>query len=295
MLAVPAEEIRRYAESEHIPYHEDRTNLQPDRQRNRIRHQLIPVMEEVLGQKFLQGYKKSAAELRDVYHHYREYVQREFHSLSGMEDDRVSVILEDLNTLGRSLRRHMIEYCIYSFYGLYSNLEKKQFDAFERFLESSQTGGRFHLTGRILVEKDRDNLIFFPRKETDVERLELIPGKSVSFGRNIIRMNAVSSEGLMWNNSRNEEYICGDNVKLPLLVRKWKSGDRFFPLGMSGGQKVSDFFINRKIPRSEKERIPIVVNGTEIVWVAGLRLDDRYRIGKGCKEIYKLTLESEVH
>jgi len=294
MLSVSGKDIRRFAESEHIPFREDYTNFQTDRLRNRIRHNLIPVMEEILGRKFLRGYKKSAAELRKVSEYYRKYIEQVFQSLARTEGQYIYIGKKEFNELDGTLRRHMLEYCIYSFYGLYSNLEEKQFDEFEKFLASSKTGGRFRFSGDIQVEKDRDLLIFFPDNDPDTRSFELFPGESVCLGRNIIRLNTVSYEHVMWNNSRNEEYICGDRLKLPLVVRNWKHGDRFFPLGLKGEQKVSDFFINRKIPRSKKQEIPLVCNGQEIVWIAGLQLDDRYRISDRCKQVYRLTLENEV-
>jgi tRNA(Ile)-lysidine synthase len=73
-------------------------------------------------------------------------------------------------------------------------------------------------------------------------------------------------------------------------VRIWQKGDFFYPLGMNKKQKVSDFFINQKINRTEKGKIPLVLNGSEIVWIAGMRLDDRFKLTKLCKKVYKLEI-----
>ncbi|MBO7465010.1 MAG: tRNA lysidine(34) synthetase TilS, partial [Bacteroidales bacterium] len=68
-------------------------------------------------------------------------------------------------------------------------------------------------------------------------------------------------------------------LQFPLLVRNWKKGDHFVPLGMCGNKKLSDFFTDLHIDRAQKKRIPLLCNGNgDIIWVVGQRIDNRYRI-----------------
>jgi tRNA(Ile)-lysidine synthase len=138
-------------------------------------------------------------------------------------------------------------------------------------------------------------LIFYLWQKRIKRSLELSISESVCIGRNIIRINAVSYNDIRWNNSRKEEYICGDKITWPLEVRTWKHGDRFVPLGLKGVQKLSDYFINQKVPRHQKDDIPLICNKGGIVWLAGYRLDDRYKVTENCKRIYKLTIENNVN
>ncbi len=81
----------------------------------------------------------------------------------------------------------------------------------------------------------------------------------------------------------------------PLTVRAWQEGDYFCPLGMKGRKKLSDYFINQKIALHQKEEIPLLVNGNgEIIWIAGYRADERYKVNNNTKkvtifEMYKLS------
>jgi tRNA(Ile)-lysidine synthase len=185
----------------------------------------------------------------------------------------------------------MLEYCVYSFYNLYSTLDSKNFSAFDSFIKTARVGSRFSFSNRLQCEKDRENVYFFPIDFQNYKTEELYPGNSVNIGRNIIRMNSVSIEDFFVSGKKDEEFICGDSLRLPLMVRSWKKGDRFVPLGSGQHQKVSDFFINHKVPRFKKEQVPIVCDGENIVWIAGYRMDERFKVNKTCKSVYKLTLE----
>ena len=86
------------------------------------------------------------------------------------------------------------------------------------------------------------------------------------------------------------EYVDAGKVRFPLYIRSWKEGDFFVPLGMKHRKKVSDFFVDLKISRVEKRKIPIVESEGNIVWVAGCRIDDRYKITPASTEAYKLSI-----
>jgi tRNA(Ile)-lysidine synthase len=76
-----------------------------------------------------------------------------------------------------------------------------------------------------------------------------------------------------------------DKVTFPLTWRPWREGDRFQPLGMSGSKKISDFLIDQKVPRTAKEKITVLESGGEIIWVVGLRVDQRVRVEPGTRSV----------
>ena len=107
-----------------------------------------------------------------------------------------------------------------------------------------------------------------------------------------ISLNKIRAEDVSFENDRNTEIVDGDLCGKTLIVRFWKDGDSFIPLGMNNRRKLSDFFIDLKLSVASKGNIPIVCNQAGIVWVAGLRLDDRYKVTKDTKVFYKLKLET---
>jgi tRNA(Ile)-lysidine synthase len=85
-------------------------------------------------------------------------------------------------------------------------------------------------------------------------------------------------------------YFDADKIEFPLLVRKWKEGDVFFPFGMKGSKKLSDFFIDNKMSLFEKQEIDLLCNGNgDILWVIGKRSDNRYRLTTSSKTALKIT------
>jgi tRNA(Ile)-lysidine synthase len=75
-----------------------------------------------------------------------------------------------------------------------------------------------------------------------------------------------------------------------LKIRRWKLGDTFQPLGMKGKKKLSDFMIDEKIPLNLKRNVLVLISGEDIVWVAGHRIDDKYKITSHTKKVFKIAM-----
>jgi len=84
-------------------------------------------------------------------------------------------------------------------------------------------------------------------------------------------------------------FLNADDLTYPLMIRNFRPGDRFVPLGMKGHRKIKDFFIDLKIPSKAREQIPILTSRDTPIWICGIRIDDRYKIGSGTKKVLKVV------
>ena len=124
------------------------------------------------------------------------------------------------------------------------------------------------------------------------EETELkIPGwtRLDGFGKEI---EAVVSEGRTSPQPDPQEaYLDYHQLVFPLQARSFSPGDSFIPLGMKGKKKLKNFFIDLKIPCEQRGKIPVVTSGNNICWVAGMRIDERFKIGDKTKKTLKLTMK----
>jgi tRNA(Ile)-lysidine synthase len=99
-----------------------------------------------------------------------------------------------------------------------------------------------------------------------------------------------SAEGFQIIKNSNVACLDMEKLEFPLLIRKWKAGDYFQPLGMSGFKKISDFFIDQKIPVHQKENTWLLCSGQKVVWVMGHRIDNRFKISEETREVIKIEI-----
>ena len=90
------------------------------------------------------------------------------------------------------------------------------------------------------------------------------------------------------SSNRNIEFIDHDKLNYPLELRLWQPGDRMIPLGMKGKKKVSDILVDQKIPLKDKRSYYVLCSGDKIIWLVGLKLDDRFKISDESKKILKI-------
>lgn len=293
LLVLTRREIRRYVDERNLPWIEDRTNRNIDKLRNYLRWNVIPSLEEAFGPRFYKGFQKSLGEIGQSSELMQTYAADLFNRLVRRKDHGLYLNTGDFNQLLPMEQHLLIEYCISFFYPLNYTFSKKQVNAVIHFIQEAETGSKFEYK-EITLRKQRNELVWKPEFPLDHLRAkELYPETYIPTLGNIISVHKVAYEQIRYERSPNVEFICGDHLSWPLKIRTWQEGDYFYPVGMGGKQKLSDFFINQKIELEDKIQIPLVLNGNDIVWVVGHRLDERYKITEACSMYYKLEYRKE--
>ena len=141
-----------------------------------------------------------------------------------------------------------------------------------------------------VVFRDRDHLVFRKAEPATDFRITVIPNHRYEFGR--FRFSSRELDGLPahLNGNKLVEYVDADRIaSRELVLRTWTEGDTFVPLGMRSKKKISDFFVDARIPLFEKRNYPILeTKDGDVVWVCGQRIDDRFKITSDTRHILKL-------
>lgn len=278
LLIFSRDEIEQYAIENSIQWREDSSNASEKYLRNKIRHNLVPILKE-LNPDFLSSFCKTQAYLHEARKMAEDAAIMVYQQVAKIEGDQIHF---DLNQL-----RKLPNYKSY----LYQWLYEYGFTAWEDIydLVDGQSGKQvFSSEFRLL--KNRDFLILSPENldDEDEEYYVFKDQKEVNFPLNL-SFSRVSEISLVSNTTI---FVDEDKLWYPLVLRRWRQGDNFQPIGMDGkSKKVSKFFKDHKLSLIEKENVWILCSDNQIVWILGLRQDERFKIGNRTKKILKIQLE----
>ncbi len=278
LLPFSRAQIRSYAEDHGIQWREDSSNKSTKYLRNKLRHEVIPVLKTITPS-FLQNFETTLTHVKQVNLFVQDQVARVRDELFEFQElDIIKIPIPKL-----------IQYQNPKTY-LYFLLKEYGFTAWNdvyQLLEAQSGKQVFSATHRLL--KDRTDLLLSPLKPKVDDRTYSLPeGEDtilVPFG--VLKLKAVKQLG---DKNLTTIYVDKEKLKYPLVVRKWKEGDYFYPLGMHGKKKLSKFFKDEKLSLLAKERVWVLCAGDAIVWVINYRADHRFRITPRTKQLLKVTI-----
>lgn len=281
LLFATKEEIETFAQTKNIKFRFDASNDSDKYDRNKIRHHVIPVLEE-LNPNFKQTASENIERLRQTEWLYDFALQTLHKQWVRADEKEIRIFFSELI---KSPARRTI---------LYEWLRPYQFNKGQvaQMLEITnfQPGSKFYSpTHELLV--DRECLIIRLINEDAQEEFFIQQNDSIfSLNNGILTLNHSVKPPATFPESENVVYLDYDKVEFPLKLRHWQEGDYFYPMGMQGRrQKLQDFFTNQKLSRFDKEAVWIVESGNAICWIVGHRLDERFKLSPETK--YCLRLE----
>lgn len=283
LLFLSRGEIDHYVKELNIPYREDSSNASSKYARNKIRLKVVPPLLELnkdLDATFLENSKRFA-ELEDFLN---QEVGRLRQSL--FKENSEGHIYIPLPPL-KSLRpQKLLLFELFRPYGFQESTISDLAGSWD-----GQPGKQFEATEYTLI-LDRQQLIL--KKNTGLQTAETIITEDTTlaaWNNKTIRISEALAEKVWLNKAPNWAYFDKDLLQFPLRLRLWHKGDFFYPFGMKGKKKLSDFFTEKKIPLTQKKSIPVLENGNgDILWIAGYRSDDRYKVTRQTKKV--LILEN---
>lgn len=283
ILEFDKSDLYRYAEEKSVVWREDASNGSMGYARNRVRHKVIPAMEEV-GDRGLEGAHRTVSLLQEA----TDFLEEK---LSEAVEDMVfwdgKQLLIEINALKDNPHAGILIHYILSPYG--------QFDK-QSILQAlkGQPGKRF-TNEEYEVIVDREHLIVHRPQEREKREYKLQRGAQVLKKPVHLITELISKEALdEIPRDRNVLCVDADKLEFPLTLRHWKKGDRFQPFGMKGMKKLSDYLTDEKVPLHQKEQALVVCSGDAVVWVVGFRPDDRFKVDENTKMVYLAELNEEL-
>jgi tRNA(Ile)-lysidine synthase len=283
LLFATREEILSYAKKNSISFVEDSTNSETKFTRNKIRHNLFPVLRE-LNPNFEFALKKDIEHLRDTEFVFRREIEKVKQEIIEKEKDVFKIKIERLQEL-TPLNIYLYE--ILSEYGF------NETHINDILLCLTENSGKqfFSKTHRLL--KDRQYIFIDKIKDESKNNFFLINQEQGSLIYPL-RMQMEVMRDLKFVNiskSKNIAMLDFDLLKFPLVLRKWRQGDCFVPFGMKKEKKLSDYFTANKYSLIDKENQWILCSEEKIIWIVGERIDNRFRISNTTKNILKIEVE----
>ncbi len=295
LIEITREEIGVYGLAEKIEFREDPSNADKKYLRNRVRHDVIPLLKALNPNACVELCNLSGF-ARDANAYLEEEAARAFARISlstGGDDGTVCLNLAKINGLPSILKRKVIFSAIEELTGSRSGFYSSHIVSVEALLEKGQSGSALHLPKGVRVVVEYGKALFSTmRDETPPPyRYELnFPGETVipEAGMTLL---AVKRGAIDEKEEIGDDRLLLDlsRIEQPLLVRNFREGDRIRLPGMSGRKKLKSLFIDEKVPRAKRRRIPLVVSGDEILWVVGVRKSKLFLASSGSKEVVSIA------
>lgn len=277
LLPFTRDEIERYANDNNILWREDSSNASDKYLRNKLRHDVVPALK-ALNLSFTDSFQNTLSHLQQAHSMVADASVLVYKQVVTEKAGQKHINIAELKRLPN--------YTAYIHYWLSSF----GFTAWEDIyaLVDAQSGKQI-ISDNFRLLKDRDMLILEPVKSNDETEYRIEAG--VREITNPIHLKVSGCETESSPENCNEIYVDAQKLKFPLVVRKWRKGDYFYPLGMSGQKKkVSKYFKDKKLSLSEKEDTWILCSENQIVWIILKRADERFKTDKNTTQTLKIEV-----
>jgi len=274
LLPFSQEEIVEYATSESIEWREDSSNASSKYLRNKIRHQIVPILKE-LHPTFLQNFLNTQNHLQQTNDLVVNYINELKIKLFEQRDGAIKIDIEELEQL-QPLESYL--------YGLFKDYGFTDWEDVKALL-TAMSGKKIVSKTHILL-KDRDCLILSEIKNRVSQIYPVYMDRPLTKLPIKLKVEVVET---LDEQGKNVVFLDKEKLIFPLVLRNWEKGDYFYPFGMKGKKKLSKFFKDEKMDVISKKKQWLLCSDNEIVWVVGKRADERFKVEASTRQIIKIT------
>lgn len=291
LIEVNREEILNYLKKNNLTFCLDSSNRKTEYFRNKVRLKLLPLLRKNYNENIDGALLRLSEILKEENAYWERVVERVLGKVVSWEAEKILIDFKKFLRYNVIVQRRVL----YRLFGGIVSLS--QIEAIRNLAQKSSQGKRIYLGKRFSVRKEGNFLIFSSSPERRFKKFNYplrVPGKNEIEGLNLTLNTRIVDFYPVSEKETNTAYFDIDKINFKkLLLRNRREGDRFRPFGLRGTKKLSDFFIDRKIPRRLRDRVPLLVEGKDILWVVGIRRADKARITEDTKKILEVRVLRE--
>ena len=278
LLNVSRKQIMDYIAEYELQYRIDATNLETIYTRNKIRHNVIPQLEEI-NPSFLDTMADNMRFIASAQSIVEAYAAEAYKRVVTIEDER---IVFDLKKLEEYQGVDTLLFIWLSKYGFSSDVVMQLY----RSLDDISGKQFYSATHRIVIGRGVLECTMYNAQCTIHNSQFTIGKRQFTIDEPIkLEIKEIDRANFEVIKSANVACLDADKLQYPLILRRWQQGDWFIPFGMKGRKKLSDFFVDKKFTMNDKEQLWLLTSGDDIVWVVGHRVDARYAVTEKTKNV----------
>jgi tRNA(Ile)-lysidine synthase len=298
LLEVWRKEIDSFALRKRIPFLCDSSNLKNDYLRNRIRLSLIPFIEGEYQPNFKETLLRTSHILREEDEYLEKAAEEAYQKIVHEAKDTLAFNFAEYQSLHRAIQWRVIKKISEKIFDCGMVMEDgggREVHKIHEKLHQGSPSYLLELPHGFWVEKRYDLVLFGKRdmKPSVPFEVELIcPGRTLveEIGKEVVMEEMGRDQFGDYSEPPNTALLDYESLRLPLKMRNFRPGDRFCPLGVKGSQKLKDFFIDHKVPRFERPKIPLLISEERIAWIVGYRIDERVKITERTRKVLKVKV-----
>jgi len=297
LIELSREEVLSYLRQRRLDHITDASNSEPAYLRNRIRLNLLPRLEtyqprivEILG----RTADIAREDNRWLNAQARTWIAEWSRISPGNE---ISLPASRFSELPDALKNHGVREALRTVAGNLRRIRLAHIEAVKRLAGSERPQAHVTLPDGLLVRRVYDRLIFSkggpPPADSYcvfIEGFGTVHIDALGCALTLEEMEP-GGGGQDLEAGPRTAFFDADRIAFPLLLRNFRPGDRFVPLGMKGHKKLKDLFVDMKVPANVRTRIPVLARGDQLIWVCGLRMDDRFKVTSSTRRVLRASLD----
>lgn len=288
LLFASRAEIEIFCANNHIKYCTDESNTNTIYQRNKIRHEVIPILEQI-NPSFISTMSHNISHFNGAYAFYKMAIDKHLRKIVKIKNDSRYI---PIAALGDNTTANIL---------LYELLHPLQFNSTQitQIINSfGHSGSVFYSPNhRVLIDRKFIIICAKVNEKNSTQQIDVGTNKIEVGNFTLSFERSAFNAGMSYNENGLIAYFDENLIEFPLQVRKWKNGDYLYPLGLTkrksnkpGKQKVSDILTNAKVDALSKEDTFVLLSGDKIIWVIGIRQDDRFKVTRNTKRLLKIKM-----